>query len=413
MSALVKAKDLREEFVLDYIKMCTVADIPLEKTEKIRPFLRKHCPQAGALPKDKQLRTMYVPRLFDKHFAALKEILKGKQVCITADETTDVRDNSILNVIATVKGRPFLVGIVKMDACNHSTFSRAIIMSVTDAGIAFDNVMAIVSDSATYCKKAYRDVLSVVFSQSVHVLCLAHIVNLAAEVFHHYGEFQHTSDLISMIKSSLFKKPGRKSRYLAFLRDCIPSSEVKLPPVPISSRWNSWFEAATYHATRVHVYEGFYTAEKSAGMAVERILQLVKHKTIFPEICLHLHVLKENCHRLMMVLTSLEAKETPLACTVFNLLEDLRAYLRAGCTKTTFGVETDRLLLKLSASERRKQIGFFRKVFGLSIKKLDTHLESHPAYEYYNAVRIFDPRQVPIMGHDIADFSVEMEFTKT
>ena len=47
---VVKAKDLREEFVLDYIKMCTVADIPLEKTEKVRPFLQKHCPQAGALP---------------------------------------------------------------------------------------------------------------------------------------------------------------------------------------------------------------------------------------------------------------------------------------------------------------------------------------------------------------------------
>ena len=32
LSTVVKAKDLREEFVLDYIKMCTAADIPLEKT---------------------------------------------------------------------------------------------------------------------------------------------------------------------------------------------------------------------------------------------------------------------------------------------------------------------------------------------------------------------------------------------
>ena len=50
LSTVVKAKNLREEFVLDYIKMCTVADIPLEKTEKVRPFSQKHCPQAGALP---------------------------------------------------------------------------------------------------------------------------------------------------------------------------------------------------------------------------------------------------------------------------------------------------------------------------------------------------------------------------
>ena len=186
-----------------------------------------------------------------------------------------------------------------------------------------------------------------------------------------------------MIKSSLFLKPGRKSRYLAFLRDFIASTEVKLPPVPVSSCWNSWFEAATYHATRVHLYEGFYKAEKSVGMAVERILELVTHKTIFPEICLQLYFLKENCHRLMTGLTSLEAKETPLACTIYNLLEDLRSYLRASCTMTTFGTETDRLLAKLSEPERRKQIKLFQKVFSLSLKKFDGHLDNHPAYAYY------------------------------
>ena len=157
---MVKAKDLRKEFVLDYIKMCNVADIPLEKTEKVRPFLQKHCPQAGALPQSKQLRSTYVPWLFDQQFAILKDILKGKQLSITANKTTDVRDHSILNVIATVDGRHYLVGVVKMGACNHFTFSQAIIKSVTDVGIAFDNVMAIVSDSTAYC-----NVLSAVFQK--------------------------------------------------------------------------------------------------------------------------------------------------------------------------------------------------------------------------------------------------------
>ena len=55
ISSFVKSKDMRE----GYIKMCTLADIPLEKTEKIRPFLLKHCKQAGALPQVKHLRTAY------------------------------------------------------------------------------------------------------------------------------------------------------------------------------------------------------------------------------------------------------------------------------------------------------------------------------------------------------------------
>ena len=257
LSTIVKSYDARQEFILDYIKICTLADIPLEKTDKMRPFLQKYCAQAGALPQIDQLRSTYIPRLFEAHFSAMKAILKDQPVSITADETTDVRDHSILNVVATVRGQPYLINVVKMEACNNSTFSQAIIQSVTGAGIAFDQLIAIVSDSAAYCKKAYRDVLSVVFTKSTHVLCLAHVVNLAAEVFQHFSDFKHTADLVAMIKSSMFKKPGRKRRYLTYLSDFIASSEVKLPPVPVSTRWNSWFEAVIYHATRVHLYEGF------------------------------------------------------------------------------------------------------------------------------------------------------------
>ena len=102
--------------------MCTLADIPLEETEKIRLFLEKHCKQ-GALPKVAPLRTSYVPMLYGSHFSALKCLLHDKHVSITADETTNVRDHSILNVIASIQGRPFLISMVKMNACNHSTFS--------------------------------------------------------------------------------------------------------------------------------------------------------------------------------------------------------------------------------------------------------------------------------------------------
>ena len=80
LSTVVKSYDARQEFILDYIKICTLADIPLEKTDKIRPFLQKYCSQAGALPQIDQLRSTYVPRLFDGHFSALKAILKDQPV---------------------------------------------------------------------------------------------------------------------------------------------------------------------------------------------------------------------------------------------------------------------------------------------------------------------------------------------
>ena len=97
-------------------------------------------------------------------------------------------------IIATVHVQPYLIDVKKMGACNHSTLSQGITMAVTNVGIMFEDVMAIVSDSAAYCEQAYRDILSAVFPHSTHVLCLVHIVNLAAEVCHHSPDFQHTSD---------------------------------------------------------------------------------------------------------------------------------------------------------------------------------------------------------------------------
>ena len=262
LTSIVKSKSMREEFILDYIKLCSLAEIPLEKTEKMRPFFTKHCKQGGALPKDKFLRSEYVPRLFEQHYLALKTLVAEGCISIVADETTDVRDHSILNVIAMVREKSFLIGVEKMSACNHATFSQAIIKCVTEVGIKYEQVIAIVSDSAAYCKKAFRDVLSAIFPNAIHVRCLAHIVNLASEVFRQHSYFQHTAELISWIKSSLFKKPGRKARFLKFLSDYIPASEAKLPPEPVATRWNSWFAAAVYHSSRIHLYEGFYKAER-------------------------------------------------------------------------------------------------------------------------------------------------------
>ena len=102
------------------------AHIPLHKVEKMRPFLQKYCKIADSLPLLSTLRKVYVPRLFELHYAAL-----------TVDETADIRDHSILNVLATVQGRPHLIGVSRMEICNHSTFSQAIIQSTTDVGVQF------------------------------------------------------------------------------------------------------------------------------------------------------------------------------------------------------------------------------------------------------------------------------------
>ncbi|XP_072178106.1 uncharacterized protein [Diadema setosum] len=404
LDSLVKSKDLREAFILDFVKMCTMADIPLNKVEKLRPFVEKHCSQGGALPKAETLRNVYIPRQFEIHFEALKETVKDEKVSIIADETTDIRDCSILNVIAGVRGKYYLIDVCTMEACNHSTLSQAIIKALMNVGIKFDDVIAVVTDSAAYCKKAAREVLQPLFPKSIHVPCLAHIINLGAEAFQHHVEFGRVDTLVKMMKSAFYKKPARKSRYLKFLREYLPPDEVKLPPVPVSTRWNSWFHAVKYHLAHLHVYEGFFKQEDSKGIAVETILELLTNKEIYQELQLIMNFITAHSSLLVAVLTSLEGTHNPLACTVFNTIEDVCSYLVAGTEKTSFGEATDKLLERKSKGDRDRITKTFRSVFQRAYEKIDKHVQQHPALTFYKAARIFDPRQLGSISLDIGDY---------
>ena len=106
-----------------------------------------------------------------------------------------------------MKGTTYLTGVEQMEACNQC---------LGYAGISFNQVHGVVTDSTAYSKKTIKDVLSAVLLHSTHVLCVAHIVNLDADVFQKYEHFHHTGTLITMIKSSFYKKPERKARFRVF-----------------------------------------------------------------------------------------------------------------------------------------------------------------------------------------------------
>jgi len=140
--------------------MCTLSDIPLHKIDKMRPFILYHCKEGGAIPSVNCVRQLHLPKLFALHFAALKTNLANQSVSIITDEITDCRDHSILNVIASIRGESFLIDVVTLGECNYQTLSQACIRAVTHVDIAFDDIVAFVTDSAAYCKKAHREVLS-------------------------------------------------------------------------------------------------------------------------------------------------------------------------------------------------------------------------------------------------------------
>ena len=96
-------------------------------------------------------------------------------------------------------GESFLIDIVILRECNHQ--SQACILAITHVDIAFEDIVAFLTDSASH-----REMLSNAFINSYHVLCLAHILNLVGEVFSHWPAFDNATQLITFIKSAIFLK---------------------------------------------------------------------------------------------------------------------------------------------------------------------------------------------------------------
>lgn len=194
---------------------------------------------------------------------------------------------------------------------------------------------------------------------------------------------------------------------MAYLADYLPADKVHLPPAPVKTRWRTWYECIVYHAEYLSYYEGFFRTEKSEGMAIDRILEILQNKEryTYVEVCMNFIV--ENCQRTMTFLTFVEGTRKPLCPLVYTRLEDLRAYLDAGITKGSFGTATDRSLAKLSVTKHRETIKVFHAVFTSAQAMFTKHIDVHPAMSIYKAARIFHPPQIPTLpSKDISDYEV-------
>ena len=92
-------KDVRQEFILDLVRMMTTANIPLHRVPLMSTFFRRHCSNGGVVPSASFLRSHYVPLLFSQHVTALQGLLCNRVVHVVIDETTDDRDWSMVHVL--------------------------------------------------------------------------------------------------------------------------------------------------------------------------------------------------------------------------------------------------------------------------------------------------------------------------
>lgn len=105
--------------------------------------------------------------------------------------------------------------------------------------IPYKNVIFFISDNASYMKLAYSH-LSPFLPKMKHNCCLAHILNLIGETWVDFKKFELVERLVSNFKAIFVYNSQRKIRWKEHLLQSNIDSPT-LAPLPVKTRWNSWF----------------------------------------------------------------------------------------------------------------------------------------------------------------------------
>ena len=126
---------------------------------------------------------------------------------------------------------------------------------------------------------------------------------------------------------------------------------------------------------------------------------------------------------IVSTLEKLESKQIPLAHSINGIMHDLSHYMEYGSLEDDdFDSDVTLSLETLTSCERAACVSSFQEVFIASATKLNSLWENHPACHSYEEVRIFDPKQLPLISTDqqmykytslrIADLPEEIHLTE-
>jgi len=100
MGEMVSASTKKSQLITDLITIFAAADIPLQKVDAIRPFLRKHVTNGSSIPGSSQLQETYLPKLLPEIESTVGSLVNElSSLSIILDEMTDNTDRVVLDIL--------------------------------------------------------------------------------------------------------------------------------------------------------------------------------------------------------------------------------------------------------------------------------------------------------------------------
>lgn len=397
--------------------MMTGANIPLSKTDHplVRKFIQERVKNGGAIPGGYQLQDVYLPMSYEEERSKLIDHLKDKYIAVIFDEMSDDEGRFVLNILFAPleldsEGRvlSYLADTVFLEKTNNTTVSQAVLSAVREYNISFDKVISIDTDNAQYMIKTFNSTLKTLFPNALHITCLAHIMDLIGSAFR--APYANVSEFIKCFKYMFYNAGARKARYLNSMKDYNQGIKVPMPPDPVGTRWNSWFHAVQYHAKYFGGLKGFLDAElevcKSPPDSVVKAHDILQDKIRRDSLKLQLDFITAKCDRILTLNQYFQSRK-PCATKAFDILEDLQIYFASHMEMT---VESSFHFFEpyddMSLQTKQDLLNLMEQSFQNAHDKLLKYLTvGQPAIPFLKAVRIFDPKKVPLLnGADMSEY---------
>uniref|UniRef100_H3BB72 HAT C-terminal dimerisation domain-containing protein n=1 Tax=Latimeria chalumnae TaxID=7897 RepID=H3BB72_LATCH len=346
------------------------ANMPLKTLDNVnlKEYLECNLKNVGIIPSSSHLRQFYLPRVFENHVTKIKEKLKTcNGISIVTDETTDAEDRFVLNILGVLselecerklKLNVLLLDCAVLESVNFKTVSQAI-RETLDKEVPFDRITAIVTDNVTYMERSMKPL----FLNAVHATCVAHLLNLVGDMWR--KKFVKVNDLVTFVNC-----PARKARFHMHLEE--KGKSPCIPPIPVITHWNTWFNAALFHLAHVEDYISFFKEEKDRSSNAIELCQS-------PEVLEEPNILQKYAPAITH--TSTKYEESVIRSHVVN--NEMRDLI---------------MWVKSSADEREHAMG--REALLNSTEKIETYMQCNsnarfcqPAAAFFNAHRVFDPNQ--------------------
>lgn len=259
-------KELCEAFVS--------ANIPLEKLNNPRfcQFLEKYT--CHVIPDESTLRKNYIDDCFRETIEKIREIVKGKKILVSIDETNDADGRHVCNVLIgtldpDMPGKIFLLNVDELEKVNHSSICQLFEKSLNilwPNGIRHNDVLLFLSDAAPYMVKAGKSIKGF-YPKLVHVTCLAHALHRLAEEIR--ANYPDVDKLVSNIKKMFLKAPYRIQCFKS------QAPNLALPPKPVITRWGTWLDACMYYSDNFQTVKSIVNSFDADDAASIQIAQNV------------------------------------------------------------------------------------------------------------------------------------------